>query len=107
MALTVPRLERRRALLELLEQVQTPPAPGYAIQGRLPRAGVHVVGHNEVDPPLEAVAVALAVGAPDRNEFLEGFLEAIEIASRANLAQLGHACSVLLYLSRVIIQAMA
>ena len=63
--------------------------------------------HNEVDLPLEAVAVALAVGAPDRNEFLEGLLEAMKLASRATLAQRGHACSVLLYLSGMIIQAMA
>ena len=43
----------------------------------------------------------------DRNELLEGLLGAIGLASRATLAQLGHACSVLLYLSGVIIQAMA
>ena len=43
----------------------------------------------------------------DRNELLEGLLGAIGLASRATLAQLGHACSVLLYLSEMIIQAMA
>ena len=72
--------------------------------GRLPHADVHVVGHNEVDLSVEAVAVALAVGALDRNEFLEGLQEAIESASRATPAQLGHACSVLLYLAEVSIQ---
>ena len=43
----------------------------------------------------------------DRNELLEGLLGAIGLASRATPAQLGHACSVLLYLSEVIIEAMA
>ena len=74
--------------------------------GRRPHADVHVVGHNEVDLSVEAVAVALAVGALDRNECLEGFQAASESASRATPAQLGHACGVLLVLAEVSIQAM-
>ena len=89
-----------------LKQLWLQRGTGSCDPGRLRHADVHVVGRNEVDLSVEAVAVALAVGALDRNECLEGLQEVIESASRATPAQLGHAFSVLLYLAEVSIQAM-